>query len=479
MDSAKELDGKLEQVSSQGIGLKGHIEQARFGLRLQSERVRTMSAKLQQKDQELLQRYVRAQASLDLSHARLYANECAEVRKIAHLVLSSQLALEKVMLKLDTILESDEPISVMRSIIEVVQVIKGRIAGVVPEVAFELGQISDYLGSETAGDEANRLLEDHDEAKRILEESSAGSAERLAKEFRKLPNLDVPQVTDSVQIVEERAERVLNREAESAYGDAVFRLGRVENKLAGMLEGVYSKGRELSQRYDENRQANDYALAKIFANEYSSVRKVTRELLVVQLTLQQLALRMDSIHSYSGAISLLRDPALRVILETLADRVSPYAPLIGQELIQVIKTLDDEHFKAGEIRQQLFDAENLSDIHRAMDEAKILTDHRLSQKFPQLTSLPQELTTSCYYVLKTLRAKGGTMRMRELHDGIRELEEVDYDKSTLSDAVSRLSRLGLLTKLKDSEGGRRSKLIVSLNKPLPDWIADKLAKYVE
>jgi DNA-binding MarR family transcriptional regulator len=69
--------------------------------------------------------------------------------------------------------------------------------------------------------------------------------------------------------------------------------------------------------------------------------------------------------------------------------------------------------------------------------------------------------------------------MRELHDGIRELEEVDYDKSTLSDAVSRLSRLGLLTKLKDSEGGRRSKLIVSLNKPLPDWIADKLAKYVE
>jgi division protein CdvB (Snf7/Vps24/ESCRT-III family) len=155
-----------------------------------------MANKIQQKDRELFQRCVGAEMSKDLAHARLYANECAEVRKIAQVVLSSQLALEKVVLRLDTILEFGELLTDMKPIVGVVAATKGRIAGIVPHVANELEQINLMLGDLSL--ETGPVIESQvdvdsssEEAKKVLEESSAIAQERLRDTFPKLPELPV------------------------------------------------------------------------------------------------------------------------------------------------------------------------------------------------------------------------------------------------------------------------------------------------
>src|SRR5438132_354904 len=87
------------------IPLKERVDQALYRLATQKEKLEHMSSRLQQRDKEMFQRCIGAQLSKDSAHAALYANECAEIRKMAHITLSSELALERVVLRLQTIEE--------------------------------------------------------------------------------------------------------------------------------------------------------------------------------------------------------------------------------------------------------------------------------------------------------------------------------------------------------------------------------------
>src|SRR6266540_7491655 len=104
-----------------------------------------MSSRLQQRDKEMFQRCIGAQLSKDNAHAALYANECAEIRKMAHITMSSELALERVVLRLQTIEEFGDVMQQLTPVIGVVRETRGRIAGVIPEVAGELGEINEML----------------------------------------------------------------------------------------------------------------------------------------------------------------------------------------------------------------------------------------------------------------------------------------------------------------------------------------------
>src|SRR3989454_9493442 len=97
-----------------------------------------MSSRLQQRDKEMFQRCIGAQLSKDSAHATLYANECAEIRKMAHITLSSELALERVVLRLQTIEEFGDIMAQIAPVIGVVRETRGRITGIITEIATEL-----------------------------------------------------------------------------------------------------------------------------------------------------------------------------------------------------------------------------------------------------------------------------------------------------------------------------------------------------
>lgn len=174
------------------LPLKERINQALFRLSTQKEKLEHMSARLQQRDREMFQRCIGAQLSKDSAHAALYANECAEIRKMAHITLSSELALERVILRMQTIEEFGDIMAQIAPVIGVVRETRGRIAGVIPEVASELGEVNDMLGDmsmETGEvqDQDFDLTASTAEAKKVLEESSAIASQQMKERFPELP----------------------------------------------------------------------------------------------------------------------------------------------------------------------------------------------------------------------------------------------------------------------------------------------------
>lgn len=240
------------------VPLKERIMQARSRLGIQKERLESMANKIQQKDRDLFQRCIGAEMSKDVAHARLYANECAEVRKIAQVVLSSQLALEKVILRLDTVLEFGELMTDMKPIVGVVAETKGRIAGIVPHVASELEQINSMLGdlSLEAGPVIETTVETDaasEDAKKVLEESSAIAEERLSQTFPKLPELVIEQksvepepllATGSRIEVEQRLyDFIKAHQGNLRVSEAAFALGESPARIKEAVDRLASEGR--------------------------------------------------------------------------------------------------------------------------------------------------------------------------------------------------------------------------------------------
>ncbi len=174
------------------IPLKERIAQALYRLNSQKDKLEHMSVRLQQRDREMFQRCIGAQLSKDMAHAALYANECAEIRKMAHITLSSELALERVILRMQTIEEFGDIMAQIAPVIGVVRETRGRIAGVIPEVASELGEVNNMLSdmSIEAGEVQDQDLDltaSTVEARKVLEESSVIAAQQMKERFPELP----------------------------------------------------------------------------------------------------------------------------------------------------------------------------------------------------------------------------------------------------------------------------------------------------
>lgn len=176
--------------------LKERIVHASFRLRSQLEKLDHMYSRLQQRDRELFQRCVGAQVSKDPGHAKIYANECGEIRKIAKVVLGSQLALEKVILRLETVEEFGEIMVQMAPVMGIVKETKSKIAGIVPEVATELEEVNDTLAdltneATTEVTSTSMPIEATDgEAKKVLEETGLIAEQRLKDHFPDLPSFE-------------------------------------------------------------------------------------------------------------------------------------------------------------------------------------------------------------------------------------------------------------------------------------------------
>ena len=76
-----------------------------YRLNSQLEKLEQKSARLEQRDREIFERCIGANVAKDYAHAAIYANECSEIRMMAKIVISAELALERVLLRLQTVEE--------------------------------------------------------------------------------------------------------------------------------------------------------------------------------------------------------------------------------------------------------------------------------------------------------------------------------------------------------------------------------------
>ncbi len=146
---------------------------------------------MQRRDKELFDKCVAARTAGDTARANLYAEECAEVRKIAKIILQSELALEQLIFKLESAEILGDIAFLVRPVKNVVDTVGKQVKHLMPEASFELDQINESLDGLVvdAGNVADTItsVDSHSpEAEKILSEASALAEQKVKSRFPEL-----------------------------------------------------------------------------------------------------------------------------------------------------------------------------------------------------------------------------------------------------------------------------------------------------
>ncbi len=180
------------------VPIRERITQTVFRLNNIQRKLEDSHLRMEQKHKTLFNKCVRAQENKDSQTAVIYANECAQVKKIAHSIVSSQLALEQVVLRLDTVKDFGDTAVELLPALSVIRAVKGRLSGVIPEVSMELGVISQSLDSLVlevgeATSQRWNIMPGGEEADKVLAEASMIAEQKVKEGFPELPSTTTPE----------------------------------------------------------------------------------------------------------------------------------------------------------------------------------------------------------------------------------------------------------------------------------------------
>ena len=155
-------------------------------------RLDRISESLRKEDNELFERCVKARLENDTVHAMMYANECAEIRKIALLVVSSKYALEQMVLRLQTVAKLGSIMVTVSPVVDVIKETRSRLVGIVPNVANNLNEANKILvnslvkmGTSTVG--GVKPLVYSEDAEKVLSEAKLAAQETIRERFPQIP----------------------------------------------------------------------------------------------------------------------------------------------------------------------------------------------------------------------------------------------------------------------------------------------------
>jgi len=180
--------------------VRRNLEQSLSKLNAQILRLESKYRELVSRSKEYFEQVVDAMESGDEERASIYAEEIAELRKLAKMVRRSQLMLEQVKLRLETIIEVSELIGLVVPLLSLITEVEDEVAGVAPDAAKNLHELACYIEDFTSSNMANTMeigsQEVSEDAKKILEEARKLAAEKVKESFP-----DVPQLSEIEQMV--------------------------------------------------------------------------------------------------------------------------------------------------------------------------------------------------------------------------------------------------------------------------------------
>jgi division protein CdvB (Snf7/Vps24/ESCRT-III family) len=177
-----------------GPPLRYKIELAARRIEAQIQYLNGAINALSQRDKALFQKIVDAYSNHDMQRASVYANELAELRKMANFMMGTELALERVALRLHTVTEVGNISALLAPVGRVLQSLRTGISGIFPNAERELGEITTLLdeimidASQVTGMPLD-FEAASEEAQKILSEAAAVAEERMKEKFPELPAL--------------------------------------------------------------------------------------------------------------------------------------------------------------------------------------------------------------------------------------------------------------------------------------------------
>jgi division protein CdvB (Snf7/Vps24/ESCRT-III family) len=167
-------------------------------LRVQHGRLEQASYRLKERDKILFQTCVGALKAKNKDRAAICANEIAEVRKIISFLYNVELAIERVILRLETIRELSDIVIDLKPALKLLQNVSQELFQFLPDVSSELSKVNDTI-SETLY--STKLTAD--ESVIPVDRKTPGGEEVLSQvssflEQRISQNLPEPPVTQKI-----------------------------------------------------------------------------------------------------------------------------------------------------------------------------------------------------------------------------------------------------------------------------------------
>ncbi|MEM1566247.1 MAG: Snf7 family protein [Candidatus Bathyarchaeia archaeon] len=117
-----------------------------YKLRVQQQKVVQASLRLKERDKNLFQACVNALRTNNREKAAICANELAEVRRLIGFLQQVELALERVILRLETVRELSDIIIDLKPVLKTLQSISRQLSEILPEVSSEINEINNVIG---------------------------------------------------------------------------------------------------------------------------------------------------------------------------------------------------------------------------------------------------------------------------------------------------------------------------------------------
>lgn len=197
---------KITNIGKPSISLKEQINVVTQRLELQTRTLDNAVHRFEMRDAEIFGRVVKAMSDRDNARANILASELSEVRKVEKMLTHASLALQSVSMRLNTVSEMGDLVSILSPAKGVLNGIRTEMCGILPEASQELGNIGGLLSEIviTTKQGTDMPLENAKacpEALQILEEAEIAAEIKLKDQL--------PEINDSGQIHQKR----VNREA--------------------------------------------------------------------------------------------------------------------------------------------------------------------------------------------------------------------------------------------------------------------------
>ena len=181
--------------------LKKYITLCICYLRERKEELRIIKFKVKRRDIEYFSKCIGAQLRKDYSHALLYASECLEMRKLFKIVFRCELALEQIIIRLETLeIFSEVSYIMIVPVSEIIKKVKVEIGKHIPKFSYQLEVIIGKLDNLALKTEISPVEDNDSEflsesSFNIFEEAKISAEEEVKNDFPELPKevIQIPE----------------------------------------------------------------------------------------------------------------------------------------------------------------------------------------------------------------------------------------------------------------------------------------------
>ena len=202
-----------------------------------------------------------------------------------------------------------------------------------------------------------------------------------------MPNFDSTWARQETQSVTDKIHGALKPQGalKPRIQTAVNQLQVQISKMDSMLGKLHERDAQLFQRVVTAMQQHDTSASRVLSNELAEIRKVTKMLGNARMSLEQVQLRLTTIHDLGDAMVAI-GPAMST-MKGLKSSLGKFMPEADSELNSMTQTLNGLMVDslAGDSAFMESDVSN-EETDKILQEASAVAEQQIGEKFPSVPS---------------------------------------------------------------------------------------------